>query len=148
MGLLSGRYRAGRESMRPAYLHWVPGHMTDERKHAAVEQLAPVAEDAGLSLTHMAMAFAVAHPGVTSAIIGPRTMSQLDDLLAGADAVLPDDVLDRIDEVVPPGTDVGPIDVSYTPPALERPALRRRPADERAATGTPGTPSAAGGSGR
>lgn len=60
-------------------------------------------------------------------------MSQLDDLLDGAEVVLPDDVLDRIDEVVPPGTDVGPIDVSYTPPALERPVLRRRPADERAA---------------
>ena len=133
MGLLTGRYRGGAEEVRPGYLHWVPGHMTDERKHAAVEQLAPVAEAAGLSLTHLAMAFAVAHPGVTSAIIGPRTMAQLDDLLAGAEVVLPDDVLDRIDEIVPPGTDVGPIDVSYTPPALERPALRRRPAEERAA---------------
>ena len=133
MGLLTGRYRAGGEPVRPAYLHWVPGHMTDERKHAAVEQLASVAEVAGLSLTHMAMAFAVAHPGVTAAIIGPRTMAQLDDLLAGADVVLADDVLDRIDAVVPPGTDVGPIDVSYVPPALERPVLRRRPTDERAA---------------
>lgn len=133
MGLLTGRYRRGGETVKPNYLHWVPRHMTDERKRDAVEQLAPVAEAAGLSLTHLAMAFAVAHPGVTSAIIGPRTMTHLDDLLAGAEVTLPDDVLDHIDEIVPPGTDVGPIDVAYTPPALQRPVLRRRPAEERAA---------------
>lgn len=133
MGLLTGRFRAGGEAVRPAYLHWVPGHMTDQRKHAAVDRLAPVAEEAGLSLTHLAMAFAVAHPGITSAIIGPRTMEQLDDLLAGAEVALTEDVLDRIDEIVPPGTDVGPIDVSYTPPALEHALLRRRPAADRAA---------------
>ncbi|MEV4172551.1 aldo/keto reductase [Nonomuraea sp. NPDC049709] len=74
-----------------------------------------------------------AHPGVTSAIIGPRTMEQLDDLLAGAGTVLGDDLLDRIDEIVPPGTDIGPLDVAYRPPALTRAALRRRPAGERAA---------------
>ena len=133
MGLLTGRYRAGKEAVRPEYLHWVPGHMSDERKHAAVEQLAAVAEAAGVSLTHLAMAFAVAHPGVTSAIIGPRTPEQLDDLLAGAETVLADDVLDRIDAIAPPGTDVGPIDVAYTPPAIPHTALRRRPADDRAA---------------
>jgi hypothetical protein len=78
------------------------------------------------------MAFAVAHPGATSAIIGPRTMEQLDDLLAGVETVLDDDVLDRIDAIVAPGTDVGPIDVSYVPPALARPG-RRRPVADRAA---------------
>ena len=79
------------------------------------------------------MAFAVAHPGVTSAILGPRTMEQLDDLLAGAETTLDDEVLDRIDEIVPPGTDVGRLDMAYDTPAIGRPALRRRPATERAA---------------
>lgn len=134
MGLLTGRYRKGRPSDgHAARMHWVPRHMTDEHKLDAVEQLTPVAEKAGLSLTHLAMAFAVAHPGVTSAIIGPRTMTQLDDLLAGADTVLDDDVLDQIDAIVPPGTDLGPLDVSHVPPALANPALRRRPSGDRAA---------------
>jgi hypothetical protein len=85
-------------------------------------------------MTHLAMAFAIAHPSVTSAIIGPRTMEQLDDLLAGVDVTLTDDILDRIDEIVPPGTDVGAPDQSaYIPPALRRPDRRRRPAGERAA---------------
>jgi len=70
-----------------------------------------------LPITHLAMAFAIAHPGVSSALIGPRTTEQLDDLLAGVDVRLSDDVLDRIDEVVPPGTDVGAPDQSaYAPP--------------------------------
>ena len=77
-------------------------------------------------MTHLAMAFAIAHPGVTSAIIGPRTMEQLDDLLAGVDVRLTDEILDRIDEIVPPGTDVGTLDMAYLPPALLRPDLRRR----------------------
>src|SRR5437660_1097483 len=64
---------------------------------------------------------------VTSALIGPRTMEQLDDLLAGIDVTLTDDILDRIDEIVPPGTDVGVPDQSaYLPPALQRQDLRRR----------------------
>ena len=85
-------------------------------------------------MTHLAMAFAIAHPGVTSAIIGPRTMEQLDDLLAGVDVRLTDEILDQIDEIVPPGTDVGTPDQSaYLPPALQRPDLRRRPVNERAA---------------
>ncbi|WP_030826156.1 aldo/keto reductase [Streptomyces hygroscopicus] len=134
MGLLTGRFRKGRTvSPRDARMRWVPRHMTDERKLDAVERLIPLAEEAGLSLTHLAMAFALTHPGVTSAIIGPRTMEQLDDLLAGAGTTLDDALLDRIDEIAPPGTDLGPIDVSYTPPAVERAALRRRPAGERAA---------------
>ena len=73
------------------------------------------------------------YPGVTSALIGPRTMEQLDDLLAGVDVTLTDDVLDRIDEIVPPGADVGTLDMAYRPPALQRQELRRRPVSERAA---------------
>jgi hypothetical protein len=83
-------------------------------------------------MTHLALAFAIAHPGVTSAIIGPHTMEQLDDLLA-AGVTLTDDILDQIDEIVPPGTDVGTLDQAYLPPALLNPSLRRRPAGERTA---------------
>ncbi|MEV0381257.1 aldo/keto reductase [Nonomuraea sp. NPDC050643] len=132
MGLLTGRYRKGR-GVPDRRMAWVPRHMTDERTLDAVERFALLAEEIGIPLTHLAMAFAVAHPGVSSAIIGPRTMGQLDDLLAGAGTVLGDDVLDRIDEIAPPGSDIGPLDVSYDPPAITRAALRRRPADERAA---------------
>ncbi len=82
--------------------------MSDERSLDAVEQLIPLAAEAGLSLTHMAMAFVMAHPGVTSAILGPRTMAHLDDLLAGAEVRLTDEILDKIDQIAPPGTDVAP----------------------------------------
>ncbi|MDX6420046.1 MAG: hypothetical protein QOG28_4666, partial [Trebonia sp.] len=73
------------------------------------------------------------HPGVTSAIIGPHTKEQLDDLLAAAHVTLTDDILDRIDEIVPPGADVGTLDQAYLPPALLNSALRRRPVGERTA---------------
>jgi diketogulonate reductase-like aldo/keto reductase len=84
-------------------------------------------------MTHLALAFAIAHPGVTSAIIGPHTMEQLDDLLASADVTLIDETLDQIDEIVPPGTDVGTLDQAYLPPALLKSSLRRRSAGERTA---------------
>ncbi|MCM4076209.1 aldo/keto reductase [Paractinoplanes hotanensis] len=133
MGLLTGRYRKGSpEQPSAARMHYVPLHMTDESKLAAVEQLVPIAERAGLSLTHLALAFVISHPAVTSAIIGPRTMVHLDDLLAGAGTVLSDDILDAIDGVVPPGVDLSPLDVSYVPPALTQPELRRRAPDDRA----------------
>jgi aryl-alcohol dehydrogenase-like predicted oxidoreductase len=128
-GMLTGRVRRGQQTdLRRASSF---RHMTDERRIDAVEQLVPVADEAGTTLTHMAMAFAIAHPGVTSALIGPRTMEQLDDLLAGTEVVLSDEVLDRIDGIVPPGTDVGRLDMAYDPPAIVRSALRRRPVDER-----------------
>ncbi len=85
-------------------------------------------------MTHLAMAFTIAHPGVTSALLGARTEAQLDDLLAGVDVALSDDILDRIDEIVPPGTDVGTLDQEYQPPALLDPAQRRRPLAGRSAT--------------
>ena len=83
--------------------------------------------EAGLPLTHMATAFVRAHPGVTSVIIGPRTPEQLDDLLAGADVILNDELLDRIDEIVPPGSELNPDD-NYlaSSPALAETQLRRR----------------------
>jgi aryl-alcohol dehydrogenase-like predicted oxidoreductase len=130
-GMLTGRVRRGRQSdLRRAGLF---RHLNDERRIDAVEQLIPLAGEAGLPMTHLAMAFTIAHPGVTSAILGSRTMSQLDDLLAGLDVALTDDILDRLDEIVPPGTDVGTLDQAYQPPALESAGLRRRPVDERAA---------------
>jgi aryl-alcohol dehydrogenase (NADP+) len=130
-GMLTGRVRRGQETdlARAAIFTY----LRDERRIDAVEQLVPLAAEAGLSLTHLAMAFVVAHPGVTSAIIGPRTMEQLDDVLAGADVVLSDEVLDRIDAIVPPGTDIGRLDMEYQTPGLLSPELRRRPTAERAA---------------
>ncbi|MGW5262196.1 aldo/keto reductase [Microbispora sp. NPDC004025] len=130
-GLLTGQVRKGQrnELRRAGFLK----HVNDEHRLDAVENFISLAREAGLPLTHLAMAFAIAHPGVTSAIMGPRTMSHLDDLLAGVDVALTDDVLDRIDEIVPPGTDVGTLDQAYVPPALQRASLRRRPLGERAA---------------
>ena len=128
-GMLTGRVRKGQQTdLRRARLF---RHLNDERRLDAVEQFIPLAEEAGLPMTHLAMAFAIAHPGVTSAIIGPHTMEQLDDLLASADVTLTDDILDQIDEIVPPGTDVGPLDQAYVPPALQNSSLRRRPVSER-----------------
>ena len=131
-GMLTGRYRKGQEpdTHRAQYGF---AHMSDERRLDAVEQLIPLAEKAGLSLTHLAMAFVLAHPGVTSAIVGPRTMAHLDDLLAGVEVSLDDEVLDRIDEIVPPGTDASPLAHAYGTPPLAEPTLRRRPATERSA---------------
>ncbi|MGQ4511136.1 aldo/keto reductase [Streptomyces sp. DW26H14] len=130
-GLLTGRVRKNEENtLRRAALF---KHLGDERRIDAVEQLIPVAAGAGMPMTHLAMAFAIAHPGVTSALIGPRTMDHLDDLLGGLDVALSDDVLDRIDEIVPPGTEIGSLDQDYVPPALRDVRLRRRPLSERAA---------------
>jgi aryl-alcohol dehydrogenase-like predicted oxidoreductase len=92
----------------------------------AVEQLAVLAEQAGMSLITMSLAFLLAHPAVTAPIIGPRTMQQLEDQLEAADVVLSWDVLDRVDEIVPPGTTVSRDDAGWTPPVLKDPSLRRR----------------------
>jgi aryl-alcohol dehydrogenase-like predicted oxidoreductase len=124
-GLLTGRVRKGQQSdLRRVGL---AQHVSDERRVDVVERLVPLAGEAGLPMTHLAMAFAITHPDVTSAIIGPRTMGHLDDLLAGIDVTLTDEILDRIDEIVPPGTDVGTLDQAYQPPALRNSGLRRRP---------------------
>ena len=97
----------------------------NQRKLEAVEQLQRVADDAGLSMIELAIAFVVNHPAVTSAIIGPRTMEQLESQLPAADAALDAAVLDRIDEIVKPGVNLNPADTSYGEQVLE-PALRRR----------------------
>ena len=133
-GLLTGKYRKGQPTPAGLRARMFPNAMSSETALDAVERLIPLAEGAGLSLMHMALAFVIAHPGVTSAIIGPRTPEQLDGLLAGVGVSLEDALLDAIDEIVPPGVDVAPLEGSaYVPPALAQPELRRRPVGERAA---------------
>lgn len=125
-GMLTGRVRKGKQSeLTRSGPHFA--HLEDENRLDIVEQLIALATEADISLTHMATAFVLAHPGVTSAIIGPRTIEQLDDLIAGADVALSNEILDRIDAIVPPGTDVGQLQMAYTPPALTNSILRRRP---------------------
>jgi aryl-alcohol dehydrogenase-like predicted oxidoreductase len=129
-GWLSGRWRkdAGQQSSSRAgrlperFDLSQPGN---QRKLDAVEELAQVADQTGITLVQLAIAFVLNHPAVTSAIVGPRTMEQLDGQLAAADVVLDRAVLERIDEIVPPGVTVNPVDNSFNNPALE-PAARRR----------------------
>ncbi len=132
-GWLSGRYSqasdvTGRDGGRVVTEShkFDPALPENAAKLSAVSALGKVAADAGLSLPHLAVGFVLAHPAVTSVIIGPRTMDQLESLLTGADTMLSADVLDRIDEIVPPGTDLNRADSYYTPPALADASLRRR----------------------
>ena len=108
-------------------LRFDPSLPGNQAKLAAVEELIKLAADAGCSLTHLALAFVIGHPAVTSAIIGPRTMDQLTDLLTGLSVTLDDDILDRIDQIVPPGLNLNPADAGWQPPVLADPAARRRP---------------------
>jgi aryl-alcohol dehydrogenase-like predicted oxidoreductase len=131
-GMLTGRVRKGQEtdSRRKQFGF---RYFDDERRLDAVEALVALADEAGMRLSHLAMAFAIAHPGVTAALVGPRTMPHLEDLLAGVDTRLDDDLLDRIDEIVAPGTNVSELDSAWKAPAVTEARLRRRPYDERAA---------------
>jgi aryl-alcohol dehydrogenase-like predicted oxidoreductase len=129
-GWLSGRWRAGRDAPQSTRAERLPGRFdlsiaANARKLEAVEALARLAEEAGLTLIQLALAFVLRHPAVTAPIIGPRTMEHLESQLAALDVTLSDDVLDRIDEIVPPGVDVNPADAGYQDPAME-PAARRR----------------------
>nr|MEC6698416.1 aldo/keto reductase [Sphingobium sp. SJ10-10] len=134
-GMLTGRYRKGGQVPDSLRVKMFEKAMTDVPSLDAVEKLIPLAEEAGMSLIHMALAFVIAHPGMTSAIIGPRTMEQLDGILAGAETVLTDELLDRIDEIVPPGIDIAPLErVAPSPELLRAQArARRRPLEERPA---------------
>jgi aryl-alcohol dehydrogenase-like predicted oxidoreductase len=138
-GWLSGKYRqesdidltSGRAQRIPG--RFDPSLPANARKLEIVEELVKIAADAGTSLTHLAIAFVIAHPAVTAAIIGPRTMEQLQDLLAGADVALDDAILDRIDQIAPPGVTLNDADAGWQPPALTTPTLRRRPQEDRSA---------------
>lgn len=129
-GWLSGAIRADREiaTSRSAFMpeRFDTTLPVNQARLAAVEQLAEVADQAGLTLIQLALGFVTAHPGVTSAIIGPRTMAHLHSQLAAADTTLSADVLDAIDAIVTPGTDLAPDEKHDTPPSLLDPALRRR----------------------
>jgi aryl-alcohol dehydrogenase-like predicted oxidoreductase len=128
-GWLSGSWTADSSPTSPARQRLAARFdMTlaeNQHKLEAVEQLVTVADDAGLSMIELAIAFVVNHPGVTSAIIGPRTMEQFDSQLPAADVVLDAALLDRIDAIVKPGVNLNPADTSYGEQVLQ-PALRRR----------------------
>jgi aryl-alcohol dehydrogenase-like predicted oxidoreductase len=137
-GILSGRYRRGQVDMTTGRAALQPFKFDqsvpeNQRKIEAVEQLVEVADDLGCTLPELAVAFVVAHPAVTSAIVGPRTMDHLTATLTGASVVLDDATLDRIDEIVPPGTDLFRADAAWSPPWLTDARLRRRTPDDRAA---------------
>ena len=129
-GWLSGRYRKGQEIPTSNRAELLPGRYDlstpeNQRKLDAADALAQLADEAGITLIELAIAFVIRHPAVTSAIIGPRTIEHLESQLTAADVVLSDDVLDRIDEIVPPGVNVNPADGGWPNPGLE-PAARRR----------------------
>jgi aryl-alcohol dehydrogenase-like predicted oxidoreductase len=130
-GWLSGRFRLGvdvpdthRAGRMPA--RYDLSTPENQLKLERADALAKVAESAGLTLVDMAVAFVLEHPAVTSAIIGPRTMEQLETQLGAADVDLADDVLDAIDGIVPPGSNSSPNDGGYEPPSLTEARLRRR----------------------
>jgi aryl-alcohol dehydrogenase-like predicted oxidoreductase len=131
-GWLSGRYRTGTAAAGPTS----PARQRladrfdlslpeNQRKLEATEQLADLADKAGLTLIELAIAFVLRHPAVTAAIIGPRTMAHLESQLPAAEVNLPTEVLDRVDEIVPPGVTLNPADNGWVSPALQ-PAARRR----------------------
>ena len=129
-GWLSGRYRKGEEPPRSSRAGRIPKRFDlslpeNQRKLEVADRLAQLAEEAGLSLIHLAIAFVLRHPAISAAIIGPRTMEQLESQLGAADVDLSDELLDAIDELVAPGTTINPADAGYTPPSLE-PGARRR----------------------
>jgi aryl-alcohol dehydrogenase-like predicted oxidoreductase len=131
-GWLSGRYRSDGDSpstSRRAQMlpqRYDMSLPANQRKLEATHALAELADESGLSLVEMALAFTINHPAVTAAIIGPRTMEQLEGQLPALESVLSAELLDRIDEIVPPGVNVNPNDRGWDPPWLTDPSLRRR----------------------
>jgi aryl-alcohol dehydrogenase-like predicted oxidoreductase len=131
-GWLSGRWRVGQDQPESTRAERLPQRFdlsipANQRKLEAADALARLAEEAGMSLVHMALAFVLRHPAVTAAIVGPRTMEHLESQLGAVDVKLDDALLDRIDEIVPPGTNFSPADAGWTPPWIADARLRRRP---------------------
>jgi aryl-alcohol dehydrogenase-like predicted oxidoreductase len=129
-GWLSGRWRKGAEDLTSRRAAMIPERYdlslpANQAKLDAADALAQVADEAGISLVHMAIAFVIGHPAVTAAIIGPRTLEQLESQLGAAELRLDDALLDRIDEIVAPGTNVNSVDAGWTNPALAAAARRR-----------------------
>jgi aryl-alcohol dehydrogenase-like predicted oxidoreductase len=130
-GWLSGRWRTGASDLTSRRAERIPDRYDlskpeNQAKLEAAEALAVLAEDAGISLIHLALAFVINHPTVTAAIIGPRTAEHLESQLGAVDVVLNDDVLDRIDAIVPPGTNFSWADAGYLPPSVASAWRRRR----------------------
>ncbi len=131
-GWLSGNWRLGAENLGSRRASRIPDRYDmskpeNQKKLEAADALAVLAEKSGLSLIHLAIAFVIRHPAVTSAIIGPRTREHLDSQLGAADVRLTDDILDAIDEIVPPGTNYSWADAGYVPPSIASAWRRRRP---------------------
>ena len=130
-GWLTGKWRKGREAPQSTRAQRLPERYDlslpeNQRKLDAADALGKLAEESGMTLIHMALAFVIGHPAVTAAIIGPRTMEQLESQLGAVDMQLDAPVLDRIDEIVPPGTNFSRADSGWMPPAVAESALRRR----------------------
>ncbi len=131
-GWLTGRYRKGSPIPADGRPSRVPARFDLSRSEVqakldAVEALSTLCSKAGMTLTHLAIAFVLTHPAVTAAIIGPRTMEHLLGALGGADSVISDEVLDQIDGIVPPGSTLDATDAGWTPPSLADAWRRRRP---------------------
>jgi len=130
-GWLSGKYRKGRETPTSLRAERLPGRYDmsleeNQLKLETAERLALLAEEAGMTLVELALAFVIQHPTVTAAIVGPRTMEQLESQLGAPEIRLDAALLDRIDEIVSPGTNLNTADAGWDPPSLLAPALRRR----------------------
>jgi aryl-alcohol dehydrogenase-like predicted oxidoreductase len=129
-GWLSGKWRKGQPTPTSGRAQRLPARYDmslpdNQKKLEVVEQFARLGEEAGMSLIHMAIAFVIKHPAVTSAIIGPRTMEQLDSQLGAAEVNLTDELLDRIDKIVPPGANLNIADSGWENPGLAKWARRR-----------------------
>jgi aryl-alcohol dehydrogenase-like predicted oxidoreductase len=130
-GWLSGAYRRDRDIRQSRRAERIPARFDlslpeNQRKLDAADALGRLADDAGIPLIHLALAFVLQHPAVTAPIVGPRTLEQLEGQLGAVDVRLDDAVLDRIDEIVPPGTNLNDADAGYVPPSLADARLRRR----------------------
>ncbi len=130
-GWLSGKYRKGQDAPQSSRSNRMPSRFDlsspdNQRKLDAADAFARLADEAGMPLVHLAIAFVLQHPAVTAPIIGPRTMEHLESQIGAADVTLTSDVLDRIDEIVPPGVNVNRADAGYQPAVLADPFARRR----------------------
>jgi aryl-alcohol dehydrogenase-like predicted oxidoreductase len=133
-GWLSGKWRKGADDLTSRRAQRIPGRYDlskpeNQAKLAAADALATLADEAGMTLIHMALAFVLNHPAVTAAIIGPRTQEHLDGQIGAVDVSLEPAVLDRIDEIVRPGTNFSWADAGYEPPGVANPRRRRRGSD-------------------
>jgi aryl-alcohol dehydrogenase-like predicted oxidoreductase len=130
-GWLSGKYRKGQDTPESKRAQRLPQRYdlslpANQQKLEAADALGQLADDSGMTLIQLAIAFVLAHPAVTSPIIGPRTMEHLESQLSALEVTLTPDILDRIDEIVPPGQNFSRADAGYVPPAVADAALRRR----------------------